>query len=51
MKVYPLRSRPLIQVQMHLEAAKQELHEGLSTEVTSSNPGASTSRGCKTGTS
>ncbi len=32
--VYPLRSRPLIQAQVHLEAAGQQHPGGLSTEVT-----------------
>jgi hypothetical protein len=44
-------SRPLIQVKVHLEDAGQKLPGGLTTEVTSSNPGASKSRGCRTETS
>ncbi len=48
MKVYPQRSRPLIQVQVHLEAAEQKLPGGLTTEVTSSNPGENLYRGCRT---
>jgi hypothetical protein len=43
--------RSLIQVQVNLEAAGQKSLGVPSTEVTSSNPGASTSTGCRTETS